>query len=104
MTVVDVDTITLPRERDPRRWIDPLREITRGLIAILLFALLAAEVIYGFCEIRAISHEAGAVVADKQAMTKMVMDLLNVVIPPTVALFGAATGFYYGTRAGTERS
>jgi hypothetical protein len=93
-----IDSTEAPSERDPRRWIDPARELTRALVAILLFLLLAGEVAYGFFEIRGIVS-GPLPKEEKQETARLVMDILNVVIPPTVALFGAATGFYYGTRA-----
>jgi hypothetical protein len=88
-----------PAVGDPSRWIAPLRELTRGIVAICLFFLFAEEIIYGFHTIRSV-NSGSMPVEQKQIAAKMLMDLMNIVVPATVALFGAATGFYYGTRGG----
>lgn len=102
MTVDDVDvsvaTIEQPRLGGPEHWLHLTREITRGIMAVLLFLLLSFEVGVQFSQLHSIS-KSNLNKEDQQASAKIVMDLLNVVIPPTVALFGAATGFYYGARS-----
>lgn len=95
--IVDVDSTAPPQTGDVGRWVNPLRELTRGIVAIALFALFATEIIWGFHAIRSITS-GSAPIADQETHVRMVMDLLNIVVPPTVALFGAATGFYYGSR------
>lgn len=66
------------------------------LIALLLLLLLVGEVVYSFNEIHHIN--AKYKIEDKADAAKRLMDILNIVISPTVALFGAATGYYYGSR------
>src|SRR4051812_36497310 len=96
---IEVSSVLSPAIGNPERWIPTVREVMRGLVALALLLLLAGEVFYGLYQIQSI---AGTSLAkdEKVADARIIMDLLNVVIPPTVALFGAATGFYYGTRAG----
>lgn len=71
------------------------RERMRGVLAVMLACLLIIEVIAGVIAMLCpdIVHDEAAVGAVK--------DLLTIVLGPTVALVGAATGFYYGTKPPT---
>ena len=72
------------------RTIAQRREGVRAALAFSLFLLLAVEIIYGLIALCRMGK-------DPQQLTAL-KDILSMVLGPTVALFGAATGFYYGTR------
>jgi hypothetical protein len=63
-----------------------------GLLAMVLTALLIAEVGWAFYIILY-----PPLTSDEKIMGA-VKDILTIVLSPTVALVGAATGFYYGTK------
>lgn len=66
--------------------VEAQREKMRGFVALALLALLSAEVILSLATYWFVG----------ESKTKVIADWLTVVISPTVALLGAATGFYYG--------
>ena len=59
---------------------------------MLLWILLAAEILGAL-----VAMLCPAVIHDDKAIGA-VKDILSIVLGPTVALVGAATGFYYGTK------
>jgi hypothetical protein len=91
-----------PNNRAPTRWritglrlpgfqtVAQRREGVRALLAFSIFALLCFEIVFGLFVLLRVSK-------DPQQLTAL-KDVLGMVLSPTVALFGAATGFYYGTR------
>jgi ABC-type microcin C transport system permease subunit YejE len=89
---VQVDDIERPLEL--RRHIDMLRENMRGYLALGLLLLLAIEVWFGLSEISKLAA------SDKPNNAKIVSDWLSSVVTGTIALLGAATGFYFGTKRG----
>jgi len=77
--------------REPQvRSIAQRREGVRALLAFCLFVLLAGEVAFAFWGLL-------KVIADPNQIQAL-KDVVTMVLSPTVALVGAATGFYYGTR------
>lgn len=73
--------------------IEATRENMRGKIALCLFGLLAAEVILGLIIVACIAS------GPSPQNAKIVTEWLTSVVTGTIALLGAATGFYFGTRA-----
>lgn len=76
----DPPKVERPRVFNP----EPGREKIRGRIAIGLVILLAVVCLAGL----------GAVIAGKTSQE--VREIMEVVLPPVVALCGSAIGFYYG--------
>jgi len=62
-------------------------------LAFALFALLALEVIAALYVVIRCRN------ATDNAAIENLKSILTLVLSPTVALFGAATGFYYGTKS-----
>lgn len=86
-----VDTVRLPtpRGRGSEDWV-------RALLAVRLFVLLASEI---GCALYVILDP--NFVKDDKSIEHL-KDVLTLVLSPTVALFGPATGFYYGTKSDTK--
>ncbi len=74
----------------------------RGLVALALFGLLAVEVGCGISATHEIASTKEFNADDRTSRVKIIMDFFNTVISPTVALLGAATGFYYGTKSDSK--
>jgi hypothetical protein len=68
------------------------REWVRGILAFVLTLLLIIEVGASFYAVLS-----PALLHDEKTINA-VKDILTIVMSPTVALVGAATGFYYGTK------
>lgn len=83
-----INRIIRPRQSEPRQ-----REWVRAILALFLVAIFAVEIWAG---IRAMTNP--EIVKDDHAVNA-VKDLFLIMLSPTVALVGAATGFYYGTKA-----
>jgi hypothetical protein len=90
--------IDINRVKAPTRGALESEDWVRGLLAILLFVLLALEI---FCALYVMLDN--AVAKDDKAIER-VKDLLTLVLSPTVALFGAATGFYYGAKSESRKT
>lgn len=89
-------TVRVSEVRTPKQKLPPAaaEDWVRAALAIFLFVLLAVEIcsalfVVVFC----------TQTADRIENLKSVLTL---VLSPTVALFGAATGFYYGTKSETK--
>ena len=82
-----------PAELPAEKFVDRFRETMRGAVALGLLGLLLLEVALGTA---AVWHLAAT---DKVQNAKVLTDWLSSVITGTIALLGAATGFYYGTRS-----
>jgi len=91
--IIDINRVKAPTRRglESEEWV-------RGLLAILLFILLALEI---FCALYIMLD--AALAKDDKALER-VKDLLTLVLSPTVALFGAATGFYYGAKSESRKT
>jgi hypothetical protein len=66
---------------------EPHRDRMRGVLALVLLGTLAGTVVFSF-----------VVILWKPDRSKDVHDLLGIVFSPLVALVGAATGYYFGSR------
>ena len=82
-----VGRIIRPRQSEPRQ-----REWVRAILAFLLVVIFGFEIWAG---IHAMTNP--EIVKDEHAVNA-VKDLFLIVLSPTVALVGAAIGFYYGTK------
>ena len=67
---------------------EPHRDKMRGYLAVGLGGILAFTVVFSFL-----------IVLWRPDRTESVLQVLGVVFAPLVALVGAATGYYFGTRA-----
>ena len=68
------------------------RESTRKTLALVLLGILAIEIL------------AALVAAFFPTVTTSMKDMLGLVFTPTIALVGAATGFYFGQTRSTGRA
>ena len=83
-------SIVLPPERPPLLPREPKqREWVRAFLALALVAVFAVEVIFS---IWFLAHSC----PDLDSAVKALKELAEVFLGPTVALVGAATGFYFG--------
>jgi hypothetical protein len=89
-----IQTLRVPAPSDLTPYIDRVRENMRGAVALGILGLLILEVILGTYYI------ADIVRSGKPENAKIIGDWLTTVITATMALLGAVTGFYYGTKAG----
>ena len=86
-----VNTIVL-KDEEQRIFIKTVhKDNVRATIAYALLAIFALEVIAAFVMI---------IVVDD--FSEKVREVLSIIFSPTVALVGAATGCYYGTRDSSD--
>jgi hypothetical protein len=78
----------------------PERETTRRTLALILLGMLLVEVLAGLAA--AILDPFIRVEPGGKKMTDSIQIVLNIIFAPTIALVGAATGFYFGSNAGQE--
>lgn len=77
---------------DFKEYVYRLREKMRGAVALGLLVLLALEVVIG------VRYVGWIVSTEHPENAKVLTDWLTSIITGTIALLGAATGFYYGTK------
>jgi hypothetical protein len=77
----------------PGEFVDHFREMMRGAVALGLLLLLLIEIVLGTYLVWKFAT------SDKPDNAKILTDWLTSVITGTMALLGAATGFYYGNRS-----
>jgi len=68
-------------------------------LAFALFGLLAIEVIAALWVVVVCCNQS---TATPTPAVENLKSILTLVLSPTVALFGAVTGFYYGTKSETK--
>ena len=78
-----------PEAPKPDDWV-------RAALAFALFGLLSIEVVGALWVVVRCNG------TPDNATIENLKSILTLVLSPTVALFGAATGFYYGTRSETK--
>jgi len=83
------DALTSPsRVRERRYDAGPLEDSDRQRIAYILLSLLALVLVWAL-----------GTVTLRPGQEKSVLDLLQIVLSPLIALVSAVTGFYYGSKA-----
>jgi hypothetical protein len=75
------------------------QEKTRKLLAIGLLLILAAEVAAALFWV---FWEFYFIAKDGRDISPLMKDILSIIFGPTIALVGAATGFYFGSNAGNK--
>jgi hypothetical protein len=100
MTLVrpDVDLVEAPPTPTTHE-ISLKQENTRKLLAIILLLILAAEVAEAFIWVFCAFYFTAKYTKDIDILMK---DILSIIFGPTIALVGAATGFYFGSNAGNK--
>jgi cytochrome c biogenesis factor len=94
----DLDLIEAPPTPTTHE-IDLKQENTRKLLAIILLLILAAEVAAALIWVFWAFYFTAK---DGKDISPLMKDILSIIFGPTIALVGAATGFYFGSNAGNK--
>ena len=80
------------------------QENTRKALALILLGILGIEILAALAAVYVPTLFLNLKPADRPDLSTSMKDILSIVFGPTIALVGAATGFYFGSNSGQSRT